>query len=183
MTTSGWCLRHIVSTCLPPRQAIDCVCSVRADVSAAAAAAAAVVLLVYRLCTHVVLRASADTPAVTQRSQTSPQTTNDRVCQSPVWSRRSPATNCCLRNIVAAQQWKRRLSGRYLEIHALTIAIIGGHRNWRNPDEWTMDWRLAMARLQLQLEGLSQAGWRYDARPPGPVPTSLVSPRITIVFP
>jgi len=23
-----------------------------------------------------------------------------------------------------------------------------------------MDWRLAMARLQLQLEGLSQAGWR-----------------------
>ena len=40
-----------------------------------------------------------------------------------------------------------------------------------------------MARLQLQLEGLSQAGWRYDARPPGPVPTSLVSPRITIVFP
>jgi len=38
-----------------------------------------------------------------------------------------------------------------------------------------MDWRLAMARLQLQLEGLSQAGWRYDSRPPGPASTSLVS--------
>jgi len=38
-----------------------------------------------------------------------------------------------------------------------------------------MDWRLAMARLQLQLEGLSQAGWRYDARPAGPAAASLVS--------
>jgi len=38
-----------------------------------------------------------------------------------------------------------------------------------------MDWRLAMARLQLQLEGLSQAGWRYDARPPAPAAASLVS--------
>ena len=34
-----------------------------------------------------------------------------------------------------------------------------------------MDWRLAMARLQLQLEGLTQTGWR----PPAPAATSLVS--------
>ena len=38
-----------------------------------------------------------------------------------------------------------------------------------------MDWRLAMARLQLQLEGLSQAGWRYDARLPAPASACLVS--------
>jgi len=43
-----------------------------------------------------------------------------------------------------------------------------------------MDWRLAMARLQLQLEGLSQSGWRYDARPPAPAATSLVSDTVIL---
>jgi len=44
-----------------------------------------------------------------------------------------------------------------------------------------MDWRLAMARLQLQLDGLSQASWRYDTRPPAPAAASLVS-TFNIVF-